>query len=524
MTLERLGEFEASGDVTTGANIATPGSASQQAVDERVAPVAGALIGALDPSIFEVPAEIAVDAKLAESNVLTADLGATTTRSNRPAVSMEFQDSAYGVPYPSVYPAIYPAAVWSTPVARRADLPALDSGGKLSPDVIPDKPLGVLTNLVVQATPGGPIDFEVREGTTWIRNAVIANGGGVFASVKRVHVIANGPGQSNGESFAHPIVPMLDHESSRIWQLPYSGEALIPAAVPLSGPAFGSGLSPAHVLARKIVAADPEAVVVLVPIAVGGSGLVTDPSGGRGKWEVGYTGPNPPLNANGIARVTAALGQAQARWALTPSVIATMVLGETDGADGTLRAAFQSALDILIADWQTRFNALFLIAGIVPGYEPVGTRPEITAALRDTPRRMRRVAFVEGPDNGGGSRGPTDPNHYSREAAEWIGGQWYEALPRAVNNVVGSPTQNPFKVSAARWGNTVTASWSPVQCLVTAYEVQSSTDGTTWTNVTITEPVATRVEFTSAAPVKVRVRAIGTDTSNWTMPVNSVGG
>lgn len=520
--LERLGEFEASGDVTTGANIATPGSASQQAVDERVAPVAGALIGALDPSIFEVPAEIAVDAKLAESNVLTADLESAATRSNRAAVSMEFKDSTLESRVTALVTALVPAKTQSTPVTRRADLPALGGDGKLSADVIPDKPLGVLTGLQVRGVVDGPVVLDVRADGTYVDGVKVVPGVGL--AIKRVYVIANGPSQSNNESFAHPIVPMLDHESSRIWQLPYTGDALVPAVVPLSGPAFGSGLSPAHVLARKIVAADPEAAAVIVPVAVGGSGLITDPSGGRGKWEVGYTGPNPPLNANAKARVRVAIGQAQARWNLTPDVIATMILGETDAADGTLRAPFQTGVDSLVTDWQSEFNALFLIAGIVPGYEPVGTRPEITLALQDTPRRKRRVAYVPGPENGGGSRGPTDTNHYSREAAEWIGDEWFKAIPRAVNNVVGSSTQNPFRVSATRWGNTVTASWSPVQCLVTAYEVQSSTDGVTWTNVTMPEPVATRVEFTSSVPVKVRVRAIGTDTSNWTMPVNSVGG
>lgn len=497
------------------------GTEATDAVDERIAPVAGEIIENLDPEIFAGPAEIAVDAKLAESNVLTADLESAATRSNRAAVSMSFQDSSYGVRYPSVYPAIYPAGVWSTPVPRRADLPTLGPDGMLPSAVVPAKPIGVLRELVVQSDPDGPIDFEVRGGVTYARQF---SGGGGSTFVPKRCVLVDAIGQSNEASYAHPLVPFLDFVSSRIWQLPYGGDALTPAAPPLTGPGPASGLSPAHVLAREIAANDPECVVVIVPAAVGGSGLVTDPSGGRGKWEVGYTGPNPALYANAVNMTTRAIAQAQARWGLTPTVLATWIHGETDGADGISRAVYQAALDVLINDWRSRFQGMFLIAGMVPGYEPAGTRPEITLALQDTPRRVLGTAFVPGVENGGGSRGPTDTNHYGREAIEIIGREWFKAIPRASDNATGSPTQSPLKVAATRWANTVTVSWTPPHCRVTAYEVQSSTDGTNWTNVVMSEPVATRVAFTSAAPVKVRVRAIGTDTSNWTAPVIAIAG
>lgn len=472
-----------------------------------------AAAGVLPPLV-----ESAVDGAIADANILTADLSSTATRTTRDRVSFDFLDATFRVFYPSVYPSVYPAGSWSAPVPRRLDVPAVNSNGKLSADVIPDKPLGVLPGLAVRSVPNGPLDLEVRDGKTYIRDAVIAAGGGAGIAVKRVVVLAV-LGQSNQVSWAQPNVPFLDHDSARIWQHPYGGDGLTPAVFNLTGPGPSDGISPSLVLAREIVKNDPECVVVLVPAAVGGSGLVTDTE--RGKWEIDYAGPNQKLYANAVSMTSRAIALAQDRWGVTPTVLSTWIQGEADASASIARAVYEAALDALITDWRGRFPGMFLIAGIVPR-EPFGTRAEITLALQDTPRRMFGTAYVHGVDNGGGSRGTSDNNHYGREAVEVIGWEWFKAIPRASNNVSASPINPPLKVTATRWAGTITAAWTPPYCHVDAYEAQSSTDGAAWTPVTVVEPAATSVTFASAVPVLVRVRAVNaTEPSAWTIPVPS---
>lgn len=473
-----------------------------------------------------VAAEDAVADQIANGDLVAAVPETELTRSTRTVVPMTFRDKTRATLYPAIYPAIYPAVTWINEVRRRADIPVLDAAGKISADVLPDTSGGILNGLQVQAVPGGPLVLEVREdGKTYIQDAVIVNGAGGGTSVRRVVIVA-ALGQSNAVAHGQPIVDLFDGVSSRIWQLPDGGTQLIPAAVPLTMPGgTATGLAPAHVLARKIALNDPECVVVIVPAAKGGSGLVTDPALGYGKWAIDYAGANPHLYQNAVDMMTLALAEITTRWGggIVPSVVTTWLQGEADGADNVLRATYQAALDALIADWLTRYGGIFLIAGIVPQAATSGTRPEIVLALQDTPRRVQRTAHVPGVDNGGGARGPSDGIHYGREAIEQIGDDWFEAIPVASNNVTGSYTVSPLKVKASKWGSEVSAEWSAPYCRVTAYEVQSSPDGATWSSVTVAEPVARRVTFTSASPVKVRVRAIGTETSSWTAPVNAIG-
>ncbi|CAN7267986.1 hypothetical protein LJR186_001240 [Microbacterium foliorum] len=367
------------------------------------------------------------------------------------------------------------------------------------------------------------------DGTLWaariesptIVSPSIGSGG---AAVSRVYLVAI-LGQSNAVGKGEPSSPMLDGASSRIWQLPEGGNALTPAVVPLTVPGgTATGLAPAHALARRLVQNDPNCAVVLVPMPKGGSGLVIDPAMGYGKWAVGYSGPNPQLYSNAVGRMGVAAPLITSQFGITPFVITHWAQGEADGADGITRSAYVAEFDPLVTDWLGRFGGIFLITGMVPQALGTGTRTQIQLGLQDTPRRLEKVAYVTPPDNGGGAAGPADVIHFSLEAVEKLGDGLFKALRRAVNNVAASHTYPPLKVEATKWGNEVTVEWTPPYCRVTAYELQSSPDGSTWTTVTMAEPLATRAAFTSAVPVKVRVRAIGTETSNWTAPVPAIGG
>lgn len=464
-------------------------------------------------------ASAAVADQIANGDLVAGVPEVSVTRTSRTVLPMTFRDKTRSVFYPSIYPSVYPPATWSAGARRSADVPTLSPEGVLPPEVIPALPQKVLVAPQARAVEDGPLVFYVGgDGKTYIQDLVITGGGGQSDFTVRRVVIVAALGQSNNVSYAQPVVPMLDGITDRIWQMPYGGASLTPATVPLATrDSNASGLAPAHALARQITANDPECVVVIVPAAMGGSGLVTDSS--FGVWAIDYAGANPKLYQGAIDMMTVALEQIAQKWAITPITVATWLQGEQDGAASITRTAYSAALDALIADWKTRFGGVFLTAGIVPQTATSGTRPDVVLSLQDTPRRVESTAFVPGVDNGGGSRGPSDTIHYGREAAEVIGREWFAAIPRASNNVAASSTTPPLKVAAERWGDQVTVSWTPPYCRVTAYEVQSSSDGSTWESETVAEPLATRLSFQSETPVKVRVRAIGKDTSAWTVPV-----
>lgn len=514
MGLILLGSVGAASDATMATVTAQTSSLFRAALTPLIAAVL-----ANNPTVAAAAASAASSAvatEISTGDVVAAISEVAVTRSTRSVVPLAFRDKTRQTLYPSVYPSVYPGVTWTSGARRYADVPVLTPAGTLPPEVIPAKPLGVLPSLAVQPE-GLPVAFEVTpDGTTVIRKAVFLN---ADDGVKRVAAIGC-MGQSNEMAYAFPIVPFLDHTSGRIWQLTPELESLTPASVPLAYVGTQPGLSPSHILAREIVAADPECAVVLVPVGVNGSSLVAENT--QGNWSVDYAGPNPALYARAVAAMDRAVAQAIARWGIEPTVMANWVQGESE--TGTTRSQYETKLDALISDWTSRYGGMFLIGGINPQTATSGSRPDIVRALQDTPRRKERTAYVPGVDNGGGSRGPSDEIHYGREAVEIIGRGWFKAIPRASNNVAGSFTTPPLVVKATRWGNEVTVEWSHPYCRVTAFEVQSSTDGTTWTPVTVTEPVATRAVFTSAAPVQVRVRAIGTETSNWTAPVVAIGG
>lgn len=519
MTWILKGHVSVASDVTTAGLVAGDGTQTAAAVDARVdARLAGSEIVQEAAAIAAAAAaDAAVADEIANGDLMAAVSEVEVPRSLRTVVPIAFRDKTRQVFYPSIYPAIYPAVTWTPGARRSADVPVLGADGLLPKSVIPELGQKVLVAPRAKAVESGPVVFEVREdGKTYVHDLVITSGSG-SGGVSRVVIVAM-LGQSNNVAYARPVVPMLDGVSERIWQVPYGGSELTPAAVPLTTrDPNGSGLSPSHVLARQIAANDPECVVVIVPAATGGSGLVADTT--FGTWSVGYAGSNPRLYQGALDMMAVAQSQIAAKWAIEPTTVTTWLQGEQDGSLDVTRAAYTAALDTLVTDWLTRFGGVFLIAGIVPQTATVGTREDIVLALQDTPRRVEKAAFVPGVDNGGGSRNTTDIIHYGREAVEIIGGEWFGALPRAFNNVAASTPTPPVKVSAARWASTVTVSWSAPYCRVTAYEVESSTDGATWTPVTVTEPVATTVSFTSAVPVKVRVRAVGSGTSAWTVPV-----
>lgn len=339
-------------------------------------------------------------------------------------------------------------------------------------------------------------------------------------------------GQSNGVAYSAPTTPEMDLPDPRIWQLPVGGSGLVPAVTPLTGQGTTPGLAPGHVFAKEFLKDAPQGtMVVLLPLAVGGTGLGLATTSSSGVWSVDYTGTARRLFQTAVTTTLAAYTAAKAKWNLEPVYLAaTWNQGEQDAADLVNRATYEAELDKLISTFRTRIgsNIPFIIGGMVPEWvEEFGTAPRanIRKALLDTPRRVERTAYADGIRNAGGSAGIAgDLVHYSREGIIRLGRAMYRELLRAQNNTAASKITAPLDLAATIWNGELEATWTAPTCRHTGYEIQTSPNGTTWTTLARPDPMETRHTAAVAGPVKVRVRAINDGTSSmYTTAVKAIG-
>lgn len=338
-------------------------------------------------------------------------------------------------------------------------------------------------------------------------------------------------GQSNEVSMALPAGPEIDLEDSRIWQLPYGASTLQRATVPLLGQGNATGPNTGLQIAKEFLKENPESFVVLVPAAVGGTGLALTTTSPSGVWSVDYTGPYRLLFETAVAMTINAHSAAVEKWGTTPTYLAaTWVQGGQDASDLTSRATYETELDKLITTFRERIGSQipFVIGGMVPEWvEQFGTAPraDIRKAHLDTPRRVERTAYADGIRNGGGALGTSeDLVHYTREGIIRLGKAMYRELPRAQNNVTASKTTIPLDLTATVWNGELEATWTAPACRVTGYEVQTSPNGTDWTTHSHSEPMEARHVSSVSAPVMIRVRATGPATqSMYTTPVKAIG-
>lgn len=343
-------------------------------------------------------------------------------------------------------------------------------------------------------------------------------------------------GQSNAAGRAAPHGPRLDVPHPRILMSQWTGlvvSGLTTSTVPISsqGVDSTSGLDPATVIARKIVAEQPDTLVVICNAAKGGSAVVLDTS--NGVWGVGYAGVNRWLLPIAKSALTATLALVAAQYPSLPVDI-QMVWhqGESDG-DQTY-AAYKPALAAVFADLRAHSGdptMPIVMGGTVPEVSDAAEEANIMAAQIQLQSDMQYVAFTPGIPNGGGSNLPTgDTVHYHRDGMERLGTNMHQALRRAYANTYTSNPLPSLDVSA-RWRKTagvLDMQWSFPICRVTAFTAQYRIDGGSWVTVTgrsrELDPVATVTGLTTGNQIEVRVATTNeVGTSSYTTPVIAIG-
>lgn len=517
--------IEAATDDSMAMHLRLPGSETQDAAIELIAPVAGEVINNLDPEIFEGPAGVAVDAKLAAEDIIVG----SDPRSMKlgDLKTWRSKDSAGRV----IAEADAQTGVFTAPdfVARRARI----AGG-----VIVEADEGIERWL----DSAGKLIFEInaRTGRVFVADldpASNAGGGGgsTSSAIARV-VVLWVAGQSNAAGRGLPVGPRLDPSHPRIlmaeWQdTVVTGLGL--ASVPNSSQAVvdTAGYGPADEIARRIVAADESTVVVICNTAKGGAGLVYDTP--NGVWDANYAGTNRWLLPIAEDAITATLSWIRSRYPGVPiDVQGVWHQGESDGTISY--AAYSAALIELFDSFRLHVGdptMPIVMGGTVP--ESSGTTEEanIMGAQIQAQADMEYVAFAAGVHNGGGSSAATgDTVHYNRGGVERLGTNMYQALRRAYANNVASIPLTPLDVFA-RWrkaAGVLDISWSFPFCRVTAFTVEYRVDGGAWVPITgrprELDPVATVTGLTTGTEIEVRVSTTNeVGTSAYTVPVIAIG-
>ncbi|PPF38332.1 sialate O-acetylesterase [Pseudoclavibacter sp. AY1H1] len=342
--------------------------------------------------------------------------------------------------------------------------------------------------------------------------------------VPRVHVVF-GLGQSNMEGRGRPFGARLDPPHRRIHMWDWPNSALVPATVPLSSQQQQVGLSVLSVIGREVAEHDTNSAVVLVNAGVGNSGLVATPV--AGSWAVDYTGSVPslwPIARDTMTKSLEVIAQKHPGAQIIPWVFWHQ--GEADA--NTPEAAYTTALDALFTAVRTHLGDAtipIVAGGMVPEYaEAHAGRMGVRKALIGVQSRLEFTAYADGARNGGGSQNLTDTVHYARGGVVDLGKRMWRGALRAAGASASSIPHKPLDVIVHRAGTSVTVSWSPPDSRATDYVVDYRVDGGAWTNVARPIPADTSASFSATGVVEVRVATKnGTETSEFTLPVNAIG-
>ena len=267
-------------------------------------------------------------------------------------------------------------------------------------------------------------------------------------------------------------------------------------------------------IARAMRRARPDQAVLIVPMAVGGTGftgtsLASPPAGyhtntnGAGTWDRALTADPLNLVPVMINNAKAAIAAAGARLG---TVTFWWIQGESDAAYMT-QAQYQTALDDLFAYVRAQLalpNMPIVVGGLVPERIDAYSAGEkgVVKAHIDTPRRLTCTAYQPGPRD---YSKYGELVHYSKPGWTLHGQGMFSALQRAMLNVTTGAPIMPHNLIVKRLVDTVTVTWDAPPCRATAYNLETSTDsGATWTaqtladgplglSHTITVPAATRV-------------------------------
>ncbi|QDB74381.1 minor tail protein [Gordonia phage EnalisNailo] len=274
----------------------------------------------------------------------------------------------------------------------------------------------------------------------------------------------------------------------------------------------------AYFLARHLIRSGmvPQGTRVgIVQHAVGSTGFsstdeVSPPAGRNysagGTWDRSYGGSTINLYTLFRTRALAALAVSPAGSA---HYLAIWSQGEQDRSYRT-QSTYAANLDDLIGQARTDLGVAdlpFLIGSMTASTIAANTGDTvgIDRAHEDTPRRLVRTAFIRGPH---GMDKHDETIHYSSQAQMARAPLFARAIDTARLNVAAAKPLPPRNLRVTRSGSTATITWEHPDSRVTAFTIQTATDGTgtTWSTVTLPIAVAHTATVTvdPATPLWVR--------------------
>ncbi len=345
-------------------------------------------------------------------------------------------------------------------------------------------------------------------------------------TVRRVRMVV-GAGQSLASGRGRPLLAEVDRSRPNLFQVGYKTRTLRVATSPLDMQDTPSGISPLWVYGTE--AADTAAsdeVVVLIPSGMGGTGLVASGSP-NGCWDPDFTG-SIKLYQRMLTQITDAIGFVTARWPGAQIVWEAFLWnqGEYDAQQGTTQSAWAGKFDQLAAGVRAHIGSpvpVVLGQSVPEWIASEAGAPAIMAAQIDTLARLERTAFAYAKPN---ASNYNDLIHPNRAGATGMGRAMRAAVEEAVANTVGTDPVPPTTVEAVRDGSTVTIRWDRPLCRVTAYTVQTNTDGAGWVTLTRPLPLHREATLTGVTGSRVQVRVSTTNTvgtSATTTPVTAIG-
>ena len=316
-------------------------------------------------------------------------------------------------------------------------------------------------------------------------------------------------GQSNAAGAGIPYSAATDPSDSRIWQYASSGtyaNQVIIASEPLAM-STATGIGPGLGFARWHVSGiKPNRRVLLVPVAVGGTPLVTTTPP---TWNSTVSGS---LYSTMISQTQAALTAAGANARI---VACLWVQGETDAINSVTATDYRTALDALVTKLRTDLSSSalpFIVGQMVPDHLPriFQTRTEINGVQAAIGSRLSKTSFATGPFG----QSQADTLHYTAAGQRTLARNMFDAYRRIVNgtadtalpSVPGQPTGVAVSANVVA---TYTVSWSAVTGASAYYIDRSATSGGTYTlGATSTGTSATVARLTNGTSEYVRVRAM----------------
>lgn len=231
-------------------------------------------------------------------------------------------------------------------------------------------------------------------------------------------------GQSNNH-WGTGLDATLDYSTGSVLQWPMSGSyvgSAILATEPLFYPDQQTGKI-GHALPLCRLLADDGERRIIVPAAHGDTAFSTSPN----HWQAGQSLALSAVNAANASIV--AIG----------AEIEGIVWngGQSDVDHAVSGSAFQTYLDALFAYFRANItgaeNCWIIVEGFQPEYltAKAGAADEIQAVLADTPRRVKRCAFVDGI----AGVTATDNTHYTAAGQRALAPKVYAAIPFAKANV-----------------------------------------------------------------------------------------